>query len=49
MHLDITPEVLVSQLNIGKTDSSIDQVITVIENTKEFNKFSNDVGLYLVS
>ena len=43
MHLDITPEVLVSQLNIGKTDSSIDQVITAIENTKDFNKFSKHI------
>ncbi|MEA3554591.1 MAG: hypothetical protein U9R39_09395 [Campylobacterota bacterium] len=43
MHLDITPEVLVSQLNIGKTDSSLDQVEKVIENTKEFNKFSKHI------
>ena len=43
MHLAITPEVLVSQLNIGKTDSSLEQVKKVIENTKEFNKFSKHI------
>ena len=43
MHLDITPEVLVSQLNIGKTNSSLDQVTKAIENTKEFNKFSKHI------
>ena len=43
MHLDITPEVLVSQLNIGKTESSLALVEKAIENTKEFHKFSQHI------
>ena len=43
MHLDITPEVLVSQLNIGKTDSSLELVEKAIANTKEFHKFSKHI------
>jgi hypothetical protein len=43
MHLDITPEVLVSQLEIGKTESSLEQVVKIIENTKEFHKFSKHI------
>ncbi len=43
MHLDITPEVLVSQLNIGKTDSSLELVEKAMANTKDFDKFSKHI------
>ncbi|MEA2050863.1 MAG: hypothetical protein U9O56_09065 [Campylobacterota bacterium] len=43
MQLEITPEVIVSQLEIGKNDSSLDQAIKAIENTKDFNKFAKHI------
>ena len=43
MHLDITPEVLVSQLNIGKTDIAIELATKAIENTNQFDKFSKHI------
>jgi hypothetical protein len=43
MNLDITPEVIVSQLHIGKTDSSLDQADKAMKNTKEFNRFSKHI------
>ncbi len=43
MHLDITPEVIVSQLEIGKTDTVIALAAKAIENTKEFHKFSQHI------
>ncbi len=40
MNLEITPEVIASQLEIGKTEASLKQIEKNIENTKEFNSFS---------
>lgn len=43
MHLDITPEVLASQLGFGQSDSIMDQTTKAIANTKEFDKFSKHI------
>ncbi|MEA3384565.1 MAG: hypothetical protein U9Q20_07840 [Campylobacterota bacterium] len=43
MHLEVTPEVIVSQLEIGKTESSIAQATKAIKNTKDFEKFSKHI------
>jgi len=43
MHLDITPEVIISQLGIGHTNSAIEQVEKTIQNTKDFDKFSKHI------
>ena len=43
MHLDITPEVLVSQLGFGHSDSIMDQTTKAIQNTKGFDKFSKHI------
>ena len=43
MHLEITPEVIVSQLDIGKTEASLKQATKAIENTRDFNKFSKHI------
>lgn len=40
MHLDVSEEVLLSQLGYSKTDSSLAQAKKMIENTKGFDKFS---------
>ena len=43
MNLDITPEVIASQLEVGKTESSLKQIVTNIENTKNFDSFSKHI------
>ena len=43
MHLEVTPEVIVSQLEIGKTESSIEQASKAMKNTKDFEKFSKHI------
>ena len=43
MNLEITPEVIASQLEVGKTESSLKQIIANIENTKNFNSFSKHI------
>lgn len=43
MHLDVTPEVLASQLKIGKTDTVIEQINKAIENTNNFYKFAKHI------
>ena len=43
MHLEVTPEVIVSQLEIGKTESSIKQAEQAMKNTKDFEKFSKHI------
>lgn len=43
MHLDITPEVLVSQLNIGKTEANLEQAKKAMENTTNFDAFSKHI------
>jgi protein subunit release factor A len=43
MHLEVSEEVLLSQLGYSKTDSSLAQAKKMIENTKGFEKFSKHV------
>jgi len=43
MNIDLTPEVLLSQLGYSKTEHSIEQMKNIIENTKNFEKFSNHI------
>lgn len=40
MQIEVSPEVLLSQLGYSKSDSSLKQAQEVISQTKEFNKFS---------
>jgi hypothetical protein len=43
MHLEVTPEVLVTQLNLGHGNATLKQAQTAIENTKNFDKFSKHI------
>ena len=43
MNLEITPEVIASQLEIGKTEASLKQIETTIANTKNFKSFSKHI------
>lgn len=43
MQLDISPEVLISQLGYAKSESSLNQAEKVISGTKDFNKFSKHI------
>lgn len=43
MQLDISAEVLLSQLGYSKSDSSLKQAQMVIDTTKEFGKFSKHI------
>lgn len=43
MQLDISPEVLLSQLGYAKSDSSLKQAEKIINSTKDFNKFSKHI------
>ena len=43
MNLDITPEVLISQLNLGHSDSILTQTTNTINNTTNFSKFSKHI------
>jgi len=43
MNLEITPEVIASQLEIGKTKASLEQIQNNINNTKNFNSFSKHI------
>jgi len=43
MNLEITPEVIASQLEIGKTEASLKQIQTNINNTKNFDSFSKHI------
>lgn len=40
MQIDVSPEVLLSQLGYAKNDSSLKQAQEIIEGTRNFNKFS---------
>ena len=40
MHLDLTPEALLTQLGYSRTEQTLKQMNSIIENTKDFNKFS---------
>jgi len=43
MHLDVTPEVLVNQLQLGHGENTLNQTKKAIENTKNFDKFSKHI------
>lgn len=43
MHLDITPEVLVAQLDLGHGKNTLNQTKIAMDNTKEFEKFSKHI------
>jgi len=43
MNLEITPEVIASQLEIGKTEASLKQIEKNIKNTKNFDSFSKHI------
>ncbi len=43
MQLDISPEVLLSQLGYTKSDSSLNHAQEVINETKDFEKFSKHI------
>jgi len=43
MQLEISPEVLLSQLGYAKSDSSIKQAEIAINTIKDFNKFSKHI------
>ncbi len=40
MHLDLTPEALLTQLGYTKTEQTLKQINDIIDNTKNFEKFS---------
>jgi len=43
MHLDLTPEALLVQLGYTKNKQTLEQMNNIIENTKDFNKFSQHI------
>lgn len=43
MQIEVSPEVLLSQLGYTKSESSLKQVENIIEQTKNFDKFSKHV------
>lgn len=43
MNLDISPEVLLSQLGYSKSDSSLKQAELIMGKTKNFDKFSKHI------
>ncbi|MEA3316079.1 MAG: hypothetical protein U9Q30_09505 [Campylobacterota bacterium] len=43
MHLDVTAEVLASQLKIGNTETALAQIEKAIENTNNFHKFAKHI------
>lgn len=43
MHLELTPEALLAQLGYTKNDQTLNQINDIIQNTKNFNKFSQHI------
>ena len=43
MNIDLTPEVLLSQLGYSKTENSLKQMENIIKNTDNFEKFSSHI------
>ena len=43
MHLDLTPEALLAQLGYTKSEQTLKQINDIIDNTKNFNKFSQHI------
>ena len=46
MHLDLTPEALLVQLGYTKTEQTLKQIESIIENTKGFEKFSQHIPAF---
>jgi len=40
MHLELSPEALLAQLGYTRTDQTLQQMKSIISNTKDFDKFS---------
>ena len=43
MHIDLSPEALLTQLNYSPTEQSIEQMKKTIDNTKGFENFSKHI------
>ena len=43
MHLDLTPEALLTQLGYTKTEQTLNQINNIIANTKGLEKFSQHI------
>jgi len=43
MQIEMSPEVVLSQLGYSKSDSALKQAETMIETTKDFNKFAKHI------
>ncbi len=43
MHLDVTTDVLISQLGYTNNEQTQQQAIKIIENTKDFDKFAKHI------
>ena len=43
MQIDVSPEVILSQLGYSKSDSSLEQAQKMITTTNDFNKFSKHI------
>ena len=43
MHLDLTPEALLTQLGYTKSEQTLKQINNIITNTKGFDKFSQHI------
>ncbi len=43
MHLDLTPEALLAQLGYTRNEQTLEQMNNIIENTKDFDKFSQHI------
>ena len=43
MQIEVSPEVILSQLGYSKSNAALQQAQTMIENTKEFEKFSKHI------
>ncbi|WP_295421643.1 hypothetical protein [Sulfurovum sp.] len=43
MHLELTPEALLTQLGYTKTEQTLKQIHDIMENTNGFNKFSQHI------
>ncbi len=43
MHLEVTPEVIISQLGYSRNEQTQTQITKIIENTKGFHKFAKHI------
>jgi len=47
MHLDLTPEALLTQLGYTKSEQTLKQINAIIKNTKDFEKFSPHIPSFI--